>query len=133
MGNYLTRDEILAADDLQYQDVPVPEWGGTVLVRGLTGTDRDRFEEGMVRVRGGKKVGLRLANTRAKLLTMCLVDAEGETLFSPSDVSQLGEKSARAIERVFDVALRLSGLAPGDIEALAKNSPAAPNDGSGSG
>ena len=31
---YLTRDDILQAVDLKYEDVQVPEWGGVVRVRG---------------------------------------------------------------------------------------------------
>ena len=33
----LTRDAILAAADIQTETVPVPEWGGEVAVRPLTG------------------------------------------------------------------------------------------------
>lgn len=32
----LTRDAILAADDLRTDSVDIPEWGGAVSVRGLT-------------------------------------------------------------------------------------------------
>jgi len=39
----LTRDEILKAEDIQYETVPVPEWapGGTVRVKTLSGEERD--------------------------------------------------------------------------------------------
>jgi hypothetical protein len=43
-GSYLTRDAILQAPDLQGEDVAVPEWGGTVRVRGLSGAQRDAYE-----------------------------------------------------------------------------------------
>ena len=36
----LTRDAILNAADLKTEAVPVPEWGGDVLVRGLTGVSQ---------------------------------------------------------------------------------------------
>ena len=45
---YLTRDAILQATDLTFEDVAVPEWGGVVRVRGLTGTERDAFEASVV-------------------------------------------------------------------------------------
>ena len=40
----LTRSEILAARDLGTVAVDVPEWGGTVHLRPLTGSERGRFE-----------------------------------------------------------------------------------------
>ena len=40
----LTRDEILESEDLATETVSVPEWGGSVIVRALTGTERDAYE-----------------------------------------------------------------------------------------
>jgi len=44
-----------------------------------------------------------------------------------SDVKALGEKSAAALERVFDVARKLSGLSEDDVEELAGDFDDAPN------
>jgi hypothetical protein len=44
MTSYLTKDAILGADDLPFEDVQVESWGGTLPVRGLTRTQRDRLE-----------------------------------------------------------------------------------------
>jgi len=40
----LNKEQILRADDLKTEEVDVPEWGGSVRVRVLTGTERDAFE-----------------------------------------------------------------------------------------
>jgi hypothetical protein len=40
----LTRDSILNAKDLKKELVKVPEWGGEVYVRCMTGSERDAFE-----------------------------------------------------------------------------------------
>ena len=117
---FLTRDAILQADDLPMETVSVPEWGGEVLVRGLTGTERDAFEESVLTGKG-KQRDVSMQNVRAKLVSRCLVDEEGERLFSDADVRALGQKSAAALTRVFDVAQRLSGLSPDDVEELEKN------------
>jgi len=53
-------------------------------------------------------------------------------VFTQQDVAALGELSAAALDRVFDVASRLSGLNPEDVEAMTKNSGAAPGGGSSS-
>ena len=121
----LSRADILGiADDIQTERVDVPEWGGSVLVRGLTGTERDEFEAGIV---GEKKSEKRFnyRNFRARLVVLAMVDEEGNQLFGPADVRQLGERSALALDRVFDVAQRLSGISEDDVEELTKNSPSA--------
>ena len=38
----LNREQILAANDVKTRIVDVPEWGGSVIVRGLTSLERDR-------------------------------------------------------------------------------------------
>jgi hypothetical protein len=129
---YLTKKEILVAPDLQFVEVEVLEWGGTVRMRGLTGAERDRFEESVLRSRSAR-VSLSLTNVRARLVAMACVDEDGKRLFEDADVEALGEKSGKTLDRLFDVAARLSGLQPGDVEALAKNSPGARSGASGSG
>ena len=45
----LSKTAILTANDLQTEDIEVPEWGGAVRVRNFTGRERDAFESSMVR------------------------------------------------------------------------------------
>jgi hypothetical protein len=128
---YLTRDAILAAADMEADEVHVPQWGGTVRVRALTGEERDAFEEGQLQGKGKNRT-VRLANIRAKLVSLCVVDADGKRLFSDADVAALGRKSAAALSAVFDVAARLSGLTEQDVEELAGNFSSTPGAGSSS-
>ena len=117
----LTRDEILQVQDLPTEQVHVPEWGGDVLVRALTGAERDRFEQSIVEQRG-KSTRMNLQNIRAKLVALTVVDEQGNRIFKDEDVKWLGNKSAAALDRIFEVAQRLSGLRDEDVEELAKNS-----------
>lgn len=115
----LTRDEILQAQDLETEDVEVPEWGGTVRVRELTGHERDQFE---ARVLDEDTPRLeKLKNLRAWVLHFALVNGDGSRLFSKDDVDALAGKSAAILDRLFQVAQRLSKLTPEDVEALAGN------------
>ena len=135
----LSRDEILKAEVdehgrplLPWEYVHVPEWGGTVVVQGLTGTGRDRFEGTLVRQRG-RKTEANLENFRAKLIAQSLVDVPGgKLLFTEKDVPELGRKSASALERVYNVAVKLSKLSPDDVEELTKDLGEDLSDGSGS-
>lgn len=116
----LSRDQILQAQDLPTETVEVPEWGGEVIIRGLTGAERDQFEQSIVETRG-KNTKVNLRNIRAKLVVLCCVDEQGNRIFRDEDAEVLGRKSAVALNRVFEVAQRLSGLRPEDVEELAGN------------
>jgi hypothetical protein len=116
----LSKDAILKADDLPRQVVEVPEWGGSVMVRGLTGSERDKFEASVL-VKKGKDYDVKLADLRARLVVLSVIDEAGNRLFDDNDVAELGQKSASALNRVFEAAQRLSGLTDQDIEELEKN------------
>lgn len=121
---YLTADQILGADDLRSEDVSVPEWGGIVRVQGMSGTARDEFEASLMKdsMDGVASKDKALDNYRARLAALTMVDAEGKRLFrSPAEVKRLGQKSADALNRVVEVASRLSGLTSDDVEELTGN------------
>ncbi|WP_433699102.1 hypothetical protein [Nocardiopsis sp. CA-288880] len=113
---FLGRDAILSADDRLYDTVAVPEWGGKVRIRSLTGTERDRFEADVAG--NGKK--LRLDNVRSKFVAKCIIDAKGNQVFSSSgaDIAALGKKNASALNRVFEACQKLSGLTDEDVDEL---------------
>ena len=126
----LTREQILAASDLPTEQVAVPEWGGEVIVKALSGAERDRFEAGSMQQHGNRRE-LRLENIRARLVAVAVVDETGRRLFTDADVAALGRKSAAALNRVFEAASRLSGITDADIEELEKNSSSGQSDDSG--
>lgn len=130
-NQFLSRDAILAADDIQREEVIVPEWGGKVLVQGLTGTERDNLEASMIRGKG-KKASVNLENLRAKVCARCMIDENGTRIFSEVDIPQLARKSAAALNRVYEVAQRLSGITEEDVDELTKNSETAQSEDSGS-
>lgn len=126
----LSKDDILNADDLPSEVVEVPEWGGSVIVRTLTGSERDAFEMSCVR-RVGKSTTQDLKNIRAKLVVRAVVSDDGKRLFADGEVELLGKKSSSALDRLYDVAARLSGIREEDIEELAKNSTSGQSEDSG--
>ncbi len=114
---FLDRATILAAPDVQTEELHVPEWGGWLRVRGLTGKERDAFETSIT-VGRGKNQEINTRNARAKLVVRCVVDDQGNKVSSETDVNALGEKSAAALQRVFDLCRKLSGLSEEDVEEL---------------
>jgi hypothetical protein len=116
----LSKDQIFNVNDIPVEDVSVPEWGGEVRVRGLTGTERDRFEsDSLMNRKGSQEVNLK--NLRARLIVACAIDESGQPLFTLGDVMRLGQMSARALTRVFAVAQRLSGMDDEDLNELTGN------------
>jgi hypothetical protein len=132
MTGFLSRDAIFGANDYKVEVVDVPEWGGQVKVRGLTGRERDEFEAGMF-VRRGREMVRDTANLRARLLVLCCLDEAGNALFEREDVKALGEKSGAALDRVYESAAKLSGIMEADLEDDVEDFGATPGSSSSSG
>jgi len=134
-GGFLTRDAILGADDIQYDIVDVPEWGGPgaqVRVRSLTASERDAYDAESY-LFAGKEGDQRamLTDFRVRRVARAIVDHEGNSLFSPRDIAELGGKNAQVVDRVDDAVAKLSGM---DTEAVKRALEAlkdAPSGGSG--
>lgn len=124
---YLTKTDIENVDDITIEDVPVPEWGGVVRVKGLSGTERDEYEVAILKQREDgtwASTEESLKNARAELIVRALVDKDGKQMFTMKDAEKLGKKSAVALQRVWDKARELAGLTEKDVEDLVKNSKA---------
>ena len=118
----LSASQIIAADDFKIEAIEVPEWGGTVYVKSLRGTDRDAFEESLSKEKDKP--------FRSRFLVMTLCDERGALLFKPEQVAALGEKSSLVLNRVFDAAWAIIYFTPEKVEELGKDSPSAPSDAS---
>lgn len=122
MAEVLTKDEILAMDDLEIQLVLIPEWKNKcVYVKGLTGTERDEFEENVYLSKLSDGSGNNFKNFRSKLVAMTACDESGNRLFTLNDTEVLGKKSAAALERIYKVAEAISGFRKKDVDELTKN------------
>jgi hypothetical protein len=113
----LGRSDVLKADDLVIELVEVPAWEGSLYVKGMSGTERDAYESSIMEQRGNKRE-VNLSNFRAKLVAYSACDEKGKLLFSQKDIESLGKKSAAGLQRVYDVATRLSAVSKSDVEEL---------------
>ena len=112
----LTKSDILAdREDIPFEVVEVPEWGGAVRVRGLTAAERDRYEASLVKLSKRGDVQQTSENAKGRLAALGICDERGGRIFSDDDARSLGDKSAKALSRVCDVIARLSGM---DRDAL---------------
>jgi|SRR5882672_1050809 len=115
----LSREQILAAPDLQIEQVAVPEWGEAAMVniRVFSGADRDAWEASVLE--NGKA---NMDNLRAKLLSFAICDEQGTRLFSMSDVAALGNKNGVALGRLVEVAKRLNKIGKDEEDTAKGNS-----------
>jgi hypothetical protein len=114
---FLSRADILKATATPREVVAVPALGGDVIVRGMTGVERDAFEASCFEGKG-KRRDFNMRNLRAKLVAYCVVDDAGHRLFTDEDVIALGQVRADVIDRLFGVAQRLSGMKDEDVDEL---------------
>lgn len=129
----LSAIDILEADDTVLEPVDVPEWGGVVYIRSLTGTERDRIEAEMTSADSGRERNERLQNMRAKMVQRAACDETGRRLFTHNQVEALGKKNAKALTRLFRKANELSGLSESDLAAIVEPLGEDQSDSSGGG
>ena len=112
----LTKEQILKAGDLKIEKIAVPEWGGDVFIRPLSSRDRDKWEAD---VSASGKVSY--DNLRAKLVARSICDESGNLLFDESDIPALGQKSAAAMQRLFNRLIDLNQVSDADVDEIVKN------------
>jgi len=113
----LTRAQILAASDLKFATVEVESWGGQILIRVMTGAERNRFEREW-QAGDGKLVEA----FREKMLVKCICDENRVRLFDDeTGTKALGEKSASVLADLFEQCMKLNGFTKDTTEVLAKN------------
>lgn len=106
----LTKAAILAADDRRLEPVEVPEWGGTVYLREMSGAEREGYLEALRKRTGPEGTLTRFRNLQAELLVQVLVDERGAPLFDADEVDALGGKSGAVLQRLFAHAAEMNGL-----------------------
>lgn len=110
-------EEILSKDDFTYEEFEVPEWGGTLRLRSLSGAQRT--------------IVISLTNKRRdgdglfeRLIIMSAVDDVGKSIFRDDHLDALKARNAAVTQAIGKKILEISGLAPDtipDIESAEKN------------
>ena len=123
----LNREQIKNADDIKTERVKVPEWGecAEVIVKAMTGEERDDLEALMAERRKGGKVDFK--GLKVSVVIHTCVDESGNRIFQNGDVDWLNQKSSCPLDRIFQAAAKLSHILPDSIEEMLGNSETDPN------
>jgi len=104
----MTDFDIANFDDLASEKLIVPEWNNTeIVVKELTGTDRDTYETFLSENRREDGT-VKFIGIRGLLSYLACYKTDGTKLFESAE--QAGKKSARALDRIYDVVIRLNAL-----------------------
>jgi len=127
----LTREGLLKKEKLKKEKVDLGK-GEFVFVRQMTGRERDRFEQSLLKEviddRGQSEFKRSLDDFRAKLAVHTVCDEEGSNLLRPEDVSILSQNmSAARLELIVNKAQELNRISEEDKKNLTKNSEAVQN------
>ena len=126
----LTRAELDAAEDIEYRVVHIPEWGGSIRLRALTGSDRDSYDAESWRL---SQAGAGpIADFRVRRVARAIVDADGKRLYSDKDVAALGKRSGAVLDRLDDIVSEMSGLTDASKASAAEALKADPSAEAGS-
>lgn len=118
------REKIFQSQDLITENVTVDEWGVTLQVRALNGKNRAKLLNDCMDKQGNMDLEKFYPDL---LIASCYEPETNELVFDAADRDQLNTKSGGALEKVAQVAARLSGLTPTALGDATKNSQNIPN------
>jgi len=115
----LSKDAIFAVNDSDAHEVDVPEWGGSILLRTMTGKQRNDYEHWATTQSKAKVPDYR--GIRERLIICCAVTEDGKPLFTEGDLSKLAEKNSEVIDRLHTKCRVICGMDEDAVEDAVKN------------
>lgn len=131
MSDFLTPAQILEQPTLVIEELEVPEWNGKVRIKMLSAKERDDFEASTVEFKNGKQRP-NIENLRARLIQLAVVKEDGTRMFTRHDIKVLGNLPAAGIQRVFNKIQEMSAITDEDMEDMAEDFDATPDEPSSS-
>lgn len=121
----LDREKLLTKEELKVEQVFL-NGEDFIYVRQMTGRERDRFEQSLMREvkdeKGNVDYERSLEDFRAKLAVQTVCDEEGNNILNPEDYPALSQNmSAKTLELIINTAQKLNRISDSDREGLVKN------------
>ena len=114
------RQQLEATDDRPTETVEIPEWGVSVIMRGLSAGDQLAYTNSIVDYAADGSVSKVNADGVFRLIAMSMVDESGGMVFDDIEAGAavLQMKSAASITKLAAIAARLSAIGGAEVEAL---------------
>ena len=120
------REQVESAKDLLFEVVSVPEWGGDARMQEFSADGKAIFAEwGQAIEDGDRKDVKAIVGFAARVVALSLSN-DDSTLVYPDfaeGVAALLPKNPKVLDKLSDVALRLSGIATDAVEQMADELP----------
>lgn len=119
----LDRKNLLEKENLEIVKVDLGK-GDFVFVRQMTGRERDRFEQTLIKENKAADGGYEksLDDFRAKLAVVTMCNEQGELIMQAGDYPLLSQNmSAARLEKIVNTAQKLNKISEEDKENLVKN------------
>lgn len=135
----LSKDLIVAASDLKIETIEVPEWGGSVCIKTMSGFERDEYEAFCLsRMPSGATLSSKeqelskidSKGMRSFLLACVLCDEKGERVFDDilEGAKVLEKKNGGVLTRLALKAQEANGMTDSALKEVEKNYEADRND-----
>jgi hypothetical protein len=105
----LSREQILAANDRKTDVVDIPEWGGSVKIRSMSGAQAEEFKK------LSDDDALSEVQTLIKVISMSALDDEGKQLFTDADLEALADKSISVLNTVAEACMAVNGFVEEEV------------------
>jgi hypothetical protein len=110
----LNREKLLKAKvDVPQETVDLPEFKGSVIVRGMTGKEQSSFHKNL---RGATKTKVEVDEDTftAKLVVHCMVDDKGDRMLKDDEWELVYDWPTLVFNRITAAAMRVNGLSAGN-------------------
>ena len=114
LNKYDFKGENAIKDD-SFEEMEIPEWGGSISLRTLTINERLEFDSKFTDDKGSFK-NINDPDMIYSLLSLGIVDENGERIFVGDDVNILKERNASVMQQIFLRILKLNYLQEDDTK-----------------
>lgn len=119
MSDLISADALLGAAPRRFATVSI-ESLGNVRIRSLTELERSRIEASM-RDKKGQVAGAKILDLKCRMIVECLVDANGNQLFTNKDIERIRQQDSKVTNAIVDAIQAHCGWTDDDVEDIEKN------------
>lgn len=119
MMSVLSKQDVIDLKDCELEEFYIEEWKGSVNIGTMTVEERLAFDEKHCSSDGTFK-NLKDPELVYDMISLCLKNSDGSSMFSKEDCKLLKKKNAKVIHKIFYKALSMNYLSQEVVENIKK-------------